>query len=112
MLVKNIRIQYGEGLFPFGSDRYGLRPDHLPHGSDTFTAPIPEFANVQWESEVGNHFHARVPMRSLIKDTRCFYGFRFSFVENQLDIYVLNKKYDCNKLIELDRIKVYSVKSD
>jgi len=47
-------------------------------------------------------------MRSFIQDAACFHGFQFFFVDDHVDIYLVSRKYDCSKLLDVEKTKVFS----
>ena len=57
--------------------------------------------------ESRNKFAALVAGRMQSAWIACFHGFRFVFVNDHVDIYLLKRKYDCTKLLDLEQIKVY-----
>jgi hypothetical protein len=104
--VNDVEVVYGAVTLPRGG-----RPRSFPYQmltlSESEVVPIPDTATIRWTSADGLHNEIVAPVRTFIDDIRCFHGFEFRFVDDQLEIYRLKRMYDCTKLLDLERIKVY-----
>jgi hypothetical protein len=77
--------------------------------SESQEIPIPKIASISWYSGDGKFHEARVPIQDLIEDFSTFYGFKFYFVDDHLDVYVLiNAKRMDPKFLRIIEKKVFS----
>jgi hypothetical protein len=90
------RIEYGGAKLInrsqkiFAPPKPGRPPgDFVIEGVDL---PITEEAIVQWKSEAGESHSIVAPVRSFIRDKNVFYGFHFVFVDDHVDIYLIQRK--------------------
>lgn len=107
-VVQNVVISYGTLTVPAGSMHRTLSPSHMPVISESWTISVPENVAIHWTSADGKPHEAVAPVRDFIRDAGCFHGFQFFFVDDHVDIYLLTRKYDCSKLLDVEKIKVYS----
>ena len=104
--VNGVEVIYGAATLPRGG-----RPRNFPQDmltlSDSEVVPVPDSATIRWTLADGQHHEIVAPVRKFIDNIACFHGFRFVFVNDHVDIYLLKRKYDCTKLLDLEQIKVY-----
>ncbi|HEX9146621.1 MAG TPA: hypothetical protein VGA09_20310 [Candidatus Binatia bacterium] len=91
-VVRDFKIVYGELTMPHGTNFDEIPPVHRPIRSESQVVAIPEIAEVSWHSADGRKHNISVPVRSLITDLSVFYGFRFFFVDDRLDVYLISAK--------------------
>lgn len=108
--VHDVRIQYGSFVIPTGTANSDYKPSHMMAVSESLTVPIPESAKIHWISADSKVHDITAPIRSFVENPQCFYGFRFFFVDEHVDIYVLNRTGDCSRLQGVERTKVFSSK--
>lgn len=108
--VRFVKVQYGKFVIPTGTANSDYKPSHMVAVSESLVIPIPETAEVSWISENGKQHDVTAPIRSFVDSPSCFHGFRFFFVDNHVDIYVLNRTGDCSRLQGVERTKVFSSK--
>ncbi len=72
------------------------------------TVPIPESADVMWRTGNGNVHYAHIPVRSRISDIENFYGVKFLFVDDHVDLYFIYKIKNSTMYLNLQYTKVYS----
>lgn len=109
--VHGVKIHYGRIVIPSGTANGDYEPSHMTAVSESQTVPVPESADVRWISGDGREHDVTIPIRSLVDNPSCFHGFRFFFVDDHIDIYMLSRKRDCSHIVEIERTKVYSSKS-
>jgi hypothetical protein len=64
---------------------------------------------VSWYSRDGKLHSVAVPTRELIKDWSVFVGFKFFFVDDHLDVYLLtNRAQRVDKYLDVIETKVFS----
>ena len=107
-VVRDVAVTYGDIRVPAGNAHKVFGPNHMATVTEVRTLPVPENATIEWSSADGQHHEATAPMRSLIQDPNCFHGFRFFFVDDHVDIYLLSRKHDCSKVLDVGRTKVYT----
>jgi hypothetical protein len=108
-VVKNVAIVYGSISLPAGrASNKTLAASPLATVYEAFTVTVPESVTIRWTSADGQDHEVIAPARSIIRDAACFHGFQFFFVDDHVDVYLLNRKYDCSKVLDVERIKVYS----
>lgn len=59
---------------------------------ETMDLPIPETAEITWQSEDNRMHSVTAPIRSIIRDRDLFYGFHFVFVDDHVEIFLIEKK--------------------
>lgn len=91
-VVRDFKIVYGELTIPHGTNFDEIPPVHRPIGVESRVVAIPETAEASWQAADGSKHHVRVPVRALINDLSVFYGFKFFFVDDHLDVYLLTEK--------------------
>lgn len=106
--VHDVRIQYGNFVIPTGTANSDYKPSHMIAVSEDLTVPIPESAEIHWISADSKVHDITAPIRSFVENPPCFYGFRFFFVDDHVDVYVLNRTGDCSRLQGIERTKVFS----
>jgi hypothetical protein len=63
-----------------------------PMVSETMDLPLPETAEVSWESADNQSHTVFVPIKNLVRDRNVFYGFRFVFIDDYVDVYLIEKR--------------------
>lgn len=107
-VVRDFKIVYGELTMPHGTNLDELPPIHRPIRSESQVVAIPEIAEVSWYSADGKMHNAIVPVRESIKDLSSFYGYRFYFVDDHLDVYLLSQKTPkTSEYLQITRTKVF-----
>ena len=104
--VTGVTVVYGAATLPRGGRPRDF-PYHMLTLSESEVVPVPDSATIRWTSADGQHHEIVAPVRKFIDNIACFHGFRFVFVNDHVDIYLLKRKYDCTKLLDLEQIKVY-----
>ncbi|HZR34417.1 MAG TPA: hypothetical protein VFA75_03500 [Nevskia sp.] len=107
-VVQNVVIAYGALTVPAGTMHRTFSPSHMPVVSESWTISVPERVAISWTSADGQSHDVVAPMRSFIQDAACFHGFQFFFVDDHVDIYLVSRKYDCSKLLDVEKTKVFS----
>lgn len=103
------RIQYGRIKLPTGRD-FDNPPLHRTTFSETITIPVPETALITWRSQDGHSYAVDAPIRSLIRDPGIFYGFKFYFVDDHVDIYLTERINNPGPYLDVKYTKIYSSK--
>jgi len=106
-VVQDVEILYGGRTLPRGVMNKTFKPSEWKLLSEAEVVPIPDEATIRWTSADGQHHQVVAPVRSFIKDAACFHGFQFVFIDDHVDIYLVQRKYDCTKILELEHTKVY-----
>jgi hypothetical protein len=106
--VTGINVRYGERDFPSWTASSELPPNHRVMKSESGNFVLPDFAEIVWIAADGKSHRATAPIRSFVHDPSCFHGFRFFFVDHHIDIYLITRRYDCSKMIDVAREKVFS----
>ena len=106
-IVRNVRIMYDNLEFPTTVQK-DFGPDHVVVFSESLEIPVPESAELHWTEANGKQHNVYAPIRSMVKNPACFHGFRFFFVDDHVDIYILNRKGDCKHMQGVDTTKVFS----
>jgi hypothetical protein len=90
------QIEYGEiklinrSQKVFAPPKQGRPPgDFIIEGIDL---PVTESAIIKWRSEAGGAHTIVVPVQSFIYDKSVFYGFHFVFVDDHVDVYLIERK--------------------
>jgi hypothetical protein len=91
-IIRNFKIVYGKLTIPHGTNFDEIPPAHRTIGSESQVVPIPATAEVSWHSADGKMHSVSVPVRELITDMSVFYGFKFFFVDDRLDVYLISEK--------------------
>ena len=104
--VSGVEVIYGSVALPRGVANKNF-PSHMIPMTESEVVPVPDTATIRWFSADGQRHEVVAPVRSFIHDAACFHGFRFLFVDDHVDIYLVRRMYDCTKLLDLERIKVY-----
>jgi len=91
-VVRQFRIAYGDVIFPGGSNFEEIPPVHRTISSEGRVVPVPIVAEVSWFSADGVKHQVSVPIRQLMQRSRHFYGWKFYFVDDRLDVYLLSEE--------------------
>jgi hypothetical protein len=68
---------------------------------------VPNTATIRWTSADGQRHEVVAPIRSFFQDTAHLYGFRFFFVDDHVDIYLLKNRNPGPGMPDIERIKVF-----
>lgn len=105
--VTGVEIAYGPITIPRGTAHRDYEPVHRVLTRETEVISVPESAAIRWTSADGQHHEVTAPMRSFIQDASCFHGFRFQFVDDHVDVYLISRVGDCAKLLNTKLTKVF-----
>lgn len=108
--ILDYEIRYGDHRAPTLRDRsfLGGGENILKLVSESMMLPIPDEADVTWKSEDQEDHEAHIPVRSLITDIGNFYGTKFLFVDDHVDLYLIYKIPNKSMYLNLQYTKVYS----
>lgn len=108
--VSHVSVLYGtQELIPGTARRtYPAGNAALNTYSQGMDSIIPERTHVQWETEDGTSHEATIATHSLVRDFRAFYGFRFWFVDDHVDVYLIERVPNPSHYLSLKYTKVYS----
>jgi hypothetical protein len=105
-VVRGVSVRYGSVNLPSGTAHQEYFPNRITGWSESHVYPIPESMTVHWISDDGESHDVVLPGERLAREVQHFAGFRFSFVDTYVDLYVINK----NGPMELENVKVFSSK--
>lgn len=111
-IVRDVKVHYGSLVIPSGTAHSEFDPNHMTPVSEAWDAVIPESAEIHWVSAGGSAHDVTAPIRSFVLKPSCFDGFRFMFVDDHVDLYIINRKGDCTKLFDVETTKVFSSKRE
>jgi hypothetical protein len=107
--VRDFKIVYGDFVIPHGTNFEKIGPIHGVARSESQNISIPEVASVSWHSADGKFHEISVPIQNLIEDLPSFYGFKFYFVDDHLDVYLLSRAERIDpKFLRIVEKKVFS----
>jgi hypothetical protein len=104
--IDEVRISYSGFDLPTIRNPH-FNPFHRVAFSETMTIPIPEQIPIHWVSNDSVRHDISVKFRDLVKDKTIFYGFKFNFVDDHVEIYLVEKLPSRTQYLNLKRTKVF-----
>jgi len=89
--VTEVKIVYGSYVFPTGfqSPIVGVAKfKGTPGFHQTATVSVPKTALIHWKSFDNQTHEVEVPIRSLVLDWKMFRGFKFTFIDDHVELSV------------------------
>ena len=111
-VIADPRIQYGKFIIPSRTGNNKFSPNHAATYSEGMTVPVPQTAEIRWTSADGKMHTVNAPIGKFVANSECFYGFRFMFVDDHVDVYIINRTIDCGRFLNIERTKVFSSPPD
>lgn len=105
-MVRNVTLHYGSVTLPSGTAHQEYFPNHVPAWSESHAYPVPTSMMLHWTSDNGTPHDAVLPAESVVREVQHFAGFKISFVDSYVDLYVINRKSP----MENESVKVFSSK--
>ncbi len=108
--VHGVSILYGSDELIRGPARqqYPAGNAGLYSSSEGLTGVIPEQTKLHWVTEDDAAHDVTIQTRSLVRDFATFYGFRFYFVDEHVDVYLAEKVPNRSHHLSVKYSKVYS----
>lgn len=75
--------------------------------SQGLDSPIPDQTKIHWTTDDGIVHDEIVPTRSLVPDVATFYGFRFFFANDHVNVYLTERRPNPSGALSLKYTKVY-----
>lgn len=106
-VVDQVSVNYGGIEIIGGPARARYLPKRGIFGSTGLTTPVPDRFDVHWVSSDGVAHSAVVPSGVLVQDMSTFDGFRISFHDDYVDVYVMEKIATPGPYLNLRARKVF-----
>jgi hypothetical protein len=106
-VVVGVTVDYSGVSLPAGGEHKRFGPHHGPTVSEVRELPVPDTATIRWTSADGQRHEVVAPIRSFTHDTAHLFGFRFFFVDDHVDIYLLRNRHPGSGMPDIERIKVF-----
>lgn len=109
--VTDVKIQYGDYVLPIGFQSPIVsvpRFKGLSGFHQTASVLVPETAKIHWKSFDNKVHDVEVPIRSLIMDWNTFHGFKFTFIDDHVELSIANHLEKPPPYGTLEYTKAYS----
>jgi hypothetical protein len=105
--VTAVQITYGALTLPRGFAHKNFGPVNRVTTAESEVSRVPESVTIRWTSADAQRHEVVAPIRSVVHDRSCLHGFRFAFVDDHVDIYLISRVRDCSKLLDTKETKVF-----
>ena len=102
------RASTGSITIPRGTASMDYVPVHDVLTQEAEVVSVPETAVIRSTSADGQHHEVSAPMRSFTQNATCFFGFRFQFMDDHVEIYMITHQNPCRQLQGKKSTKVFS----